>query len=131
MPKTKKLGKVELGAVVTTPGSTIQNKTGSWRALKPIRDENKCIKVIVAGDHKETAREQAYYRLLEKRNISWRMLPRFYGQVDTNRGRGAVFELIRDYNAAVSKTLKHYLSANNEIALNYRDLSRALIDLKQ
>ena len=48
-------------------------------------DETKCIKVIVAGDHKETLREQSYYRLLEKRHISWEMLARFYGNVETNR----------------------------------------------
>ena len=94
-------------------------------------DENKCIKVVVNGDHKETAREQAYYRLLEKRNISWKMLPRFYGRVDTNLGTGAVFELIRDHDAAVSKTLKHYFSAPNEEELNYPELSQALLLLKQ
>ncbi len=94
-------------------------------------DENKCIKVVVAGDHKETAREQSYYRLLEKRNISWKMLARFYGNIETNRGEGAVFELIRDHNEEVSKTLEHYFSANNETDLNYQDLSRALPLLKQ
>ena len=77
-------------------------------------DENKCIKVVVSGDHKETRREQSYYRLLEKRNISWRMLARFYGNVDTNLGEGAVFDLIRDYNGEISKTLGHYFSAINE-----------------
>ena len=94
-------------------------------------DENKCIKVVVAGDHKETVREQSYYRLLEKRHISWRMLARFYGNVETNRGEGAVFELIRDYNDEVSKTLEHYFSANNGTDLNYKDLSRTLPLLKQ
>ena len=95
------------------------------------QDETKCIKVIVAGDHKETVREQSYYRLLEKRHISWEMLARFHGNVETNRGEGAVFELIRDYNDEVSKTLDHYFSANNGIDLNYQDLSRALPLLKQ
>ena len=94
-------------------------------------DENKCIKVVVAGDHKETVREQSYYRLLEKRNISWRMLARFYGNIETNRGQGAVFELIRDHNGEVSKTLEHYFSANNEADLNDQDLSPALPLLKQ
>ena len=94
-------------------------------------DENKCIKIVVAGDHKETVREQSYYRLLEKRNISWKMLARFYGNIETNRGEGAVFELIRDHNEEVSKTLEHYFSANNETDLNYQDLSRALPLLKQ
>ncbi|MBD3309699.1 4Fe-4S dicluster domain-containing protein [Candidatus Woesearchaeota archaeon] len=40
----KKLEKVNIGAVVTEPGSTVKNKTGSWRALKPVKDEKKCIK---------------------------------------------------------------------------------------
>lgn len=94
-------------------------------------DGNKCIKVVVAGDHEETVREQSYYRLLEKRNISWQMLARFYGNVETNRGEGAVFELIRDYNKEVSKTLGQYFSANNETDLDYQDLSRTLPLLKQ
>ena len=94
-------------------------------------DENKCVKIVVDGDHKETAREQLYYRLLDKRDISWRMLARFYGNIATNRGEGAVFELIRNYNGGVSKTLEHYFSVNDETDLNYQDLSRALPLLKQ
>jgi hypothetical protein len=94
-------------------------------------DGNKCIKIVVAGDHKETAREQSYYRLLEKRKISWQMVARFHGNVETNRGEGAVFELIRDYNQAVSKTLEDYFSANEETGLDYQDLARALLLLKR
>ena len=94
-------------------------------------DENKCIKIVVAGDHRETAREQSYYRLLEKRNIAWEMLARFYGNVETNLGEGAVFELIRDYNGEVSKSLVHYFSADNETDRNYQYLYQALLLLKQ
>jgi len=94
-------------------------------------DENKCIKIVVSGNHKETRREQLYYRLLEKRNISWKMLARFYGAVETNLGEGAVFDLIRDYNGEISKTLGHYLSATNETDPNDQYLDRALPALKQ
>ena len=94
-------------------------------------DENKCVKVIVAGDHRETVREQSYYRLLANRGISWKMLARFYGNIETNRGPGAVFELIRDYNGEVSKTLKYYLSAGSETGLDYQKLSGTLVLLKQ
>ena len=94
-------------------------------------DENKCVKIVVGGDHKETVREQSYYRLLEKRTISWKMLARFHGNVETDRGPGAVFELIRDYNGAVSKTLEHYFSAKNDTDFDYQELSRALVRLKQ
>ena len=94
-------------------------------------DENKCIKVVVSGDHKETRREQSYYRLLEKRNISWKMLARFYGNVDTNLGEGAVFDLIRDFNGKISKTLEHYISAYSETDPISQYLRRALPQLKQ
>ena len=94
-------------------------------------DENKCIKVVVSGDHKETRREQSYYRLLEKRNISWRMLARFYGNVDTNLGERAVFDLIRDYNGEISRTLGHYVSAHNETDHSSQYLYCALPLLKQ
>ncbi|MCX8147619.1 MAG: 4Fe-4S binding protein [Candidatus Woesearchaeota archaeon] len=33
-----------LGAVITKPGSSIRNKTGSWREFRPVKDEKKCIK---------------------------------------------------------------------------------------
>ena len=94
-------------------------------------DEGKCVKVVVAGDHKETVREQSYYRLLERRQISWEMLARFYGNVETNRGTGAVFELIRNYNGEVAKTLEHYFSATLESDLDYHILSLRLPRLKQ
>jgi hypothetical protein len=94
-------------------------------------DVNKCIKVVVSGDHKETRREQSYYRLLEKRNISWKMLARFYGNVDTNLGEGAVFDLIRDFNGKISKTLEHYISAHSETDPISQYLRRALPQLKQ
>ncbi len=75
------------------------------------RERDKCIKIVVAGDLVETRREKAYYRLLAGRNNSWRNLARYYGETETTAGRGAVFELIRDDNGAVSKTLQHYLES--------------------
>lgn len=93
-------------------------------------EKNRCVKIVVTGNHKETLREQSYYRLLSKRNISWSMLVQFYGNVETNRGEGAVFELVRDYNGDVSKTLDFYLSAQDEPAFNYQNLSKLLPLLK-
>ena len=34
---------VNIGCVITTPGSSKNNKTGSWRTFKPILDKEKCI----------------------------------------------------------------------------------------
>jgi len=35
---------LEIGSIVTEPGSARQYKTGDWRSQKPIRDNSKCIK---------------------------------------------------------------------------------------
>jgi len=36
--------KLNPGAVITEPGSTIKNKTGDWRSLRPVVDSKKCIR---------------------------------------------------------------------------------------
>ena len=32
-----------IGATVKEPGSSVNNKTGSWRTFKPVLDKDKCI----------------------------------------------------------------------------------------
>ena len=34
--------KVNLGAIITEPGSSLEYRTGSWRTLRPILHEDKC-----------------------------------------------------------------------------------------
>jgi pyruvate ferredoxin oxidoreductase delta subunit len=39
--------KITIGAVVEEPGSSLANKTGSWRSgKKPVRNKEKCIKCM-------------------------------------------------------------------------------------
>jgi len=39
--------KVSEGAVIKEPGSVEKDKTGGWRALKPVRDAKKCTKCML------------------------------------------------------------------------------------
>ena len=94
------------------------------------KNENLCIKIVVSGDHKECQREQNYYRFLESRNISWEMLARFYGIVETNVGQGSVFDLIRNHDGSISKTLEYYLTTNEKTESHYFELSKAISLLK-
>jgi hypothetical protein len=89
-----------------------------------------CVKIIVAGNSNENRREAKYYGLLSRRGISWEMLTRFHGLVETNLGEGAVFELVRDYDGGVSKTLTHYLSSEELTAANNKPLASALAGLR-
>ena len=74
-------------------------------------DPARCIKVVVSGTIDENRREAGYYSRLARRGICWDMLTRFYGLVPTNLGEGAVFDLVRDYDNTVSRTLAHYLES--------------------
>lgn len=76
-------------------------------------DETKAIKVSYEqnfGRSKQTRIETAYYKkLLKRKKMDWKHLPRFYGEVETNQGKGFVVELIRDFDGSISKSLEYYL----------------------
>ncbi len=69
----------------------------------------RCIKINHSAVTKQSDNELEYLTILQKRNISWRHIPQFYGTVETNLGNGMVYDLIRDYDGEVSNTLAHYL----------------------
>ena len=91
-----------------------------------------CTKIATdAVGYREMMREQAYYEKLQRRNISWSVLPKFHGSAETNLGPATVFDLIRDFDGEVSKNLKYYLSSAERTGKNYTGLSRALSHLKE
>lgn len=78
-------------------------------------DRSKCIKVTVSGDYRQHKEELKYYRRLQQANISWQHLTRFYGMVSTNLGDGLVFDVVRDYDGNISRTLRDYLCRGDSL----------------
>lgn len=76
-------------------------------------DKNKAIKVSYEqelGRSKQSDTEIKYYKkLLKRKNLNWKHLPKFYGEIQTDKGKGFVVELIRDYDGEVSKSFKYYI----------------------
>ena len=106
--------------------------TGVYREcyIHPEKDDQ-CIKIVYReGGDAETDREQKYYRYLSKRGISWEMLARFHGNIETNLGPGAVFDLIRDYDDNISKTLDTYFKSTDETCVPYTNIFQSLFELK-
>ena len=97
-------------------------------------DENLCVKILHQDmDIRIHHREIKYYNHLIKKNISWDMLARFNGVVQTNLGQGMVFELIRDVDGSVSKTLDYYLrldqdTMNSKILVLIDELQRYILE---
>lgn len=45
--KKSKIEHLSTGGVITEPGSTAKNKTGGWRALKPVWNKEKCTQCMI------------------------------------------------------------------------------------
>lgn len=89
-------------------------------------DAAKCIKVNRPGVvHRQQNRiERYYFRHLERRGLTGRYLPTFYGEVATTRGHGLVFERIVDHDGQASAPLAQALDQG---AIS-RDEARRLAD---
>ena len=78
------------------------------------KNPNVCIKVQIKGiSRNQNKLERFYLAVLRLKNIDYKnVLPNFYGTVDTNLGAGMMYELIRDYDGNISRSLSHYLRYN-------------------
>ncbi len=90
-----------------------------------------CIKIAVGNSHKAIKRENDYYRELQKRDISWRLLPQYHGDVETNLGTGSVYDLVANVDGTPAKNLKYYLSSSKTTAEYWDGILSSLADLKK
>jgi len=90
----------------------------------PLVNEGKRNKGILKAVH----RENKFYLRLKKRNVSWEHLSQYKGDVDTNLGRGSVYQLIRNDNGEIATNLEHYLQSKNQL-INSDVLSNVLDEL--
>ena len=97
-------------------------------------DKNKCIKVVHNLNRKkcfgESNKEAKYFKYLNKKNIDWSMIPKYYGEVTTNKGKGLVFELIRDFDGEISKSLEYYFETEEKMKLIPKPMQK-LHELKE
>jgi PhoP regulatory network protein YrbL len=89
------------------------------------QDSNRCVKITTSGDYTQSQDEIKIYGRLLKRNISWHHLARYYGAVQTDKGLGLVFDLVRDYDGAISQGL-----SSCSASVGRSVIERALTDLK-
>lgn len=90
---------------------------------------DKCIKVDIDPKKRVSQKEVRFFKRFKRRGIDWSMLPEYYGRVDTDRGEGYVFRLVRDFDGKSSKTLGECLR-NQPDWLDYKRFGEALIGLK-
>ena len=87
------------------------------------QDPDKCIKIDQRKHGGPTEKEAIYYHKLARIRpaLSYTHIPRFHGFVETNLGRGGVFDLIRDeIDGRISRSLTDYLVAGEVTAADPR-----------
>ncbi len=47
MEKKKGWKEIPIGGVIENPPTSLKNKTGAWRAFRPVWDEKKCINCMI------------------------------------------------------------------------------------
>ncbi len=77
-------------------------------------EKNLCIKIPSKRGQRSSQREISYLNRLHARDKSFDMIADFKGEVETNFGKGNLYELVRDYDGNISKNLEYYLSLNDK-----------------
>ena len=94
-------------------------------------DRHRCVKLLRTPDDPDFAKEMRYRKALGDRADSMTLLTKYFGEVDTNRGTGYVFERVIDFDGKSSPTMLNVLAD----AFVYRDLipetENLLLDFKR
>ena len=86
-------------------------------------NERLCVKILM--DHASMQilkRDLEYNRKLMKKGFFSDALPRYYGEIKTNKGIGYVFDLIRDYDNKPSKSMIYYLFCDEIVKERFSEL---------
>jgi hypothetical protein len=93
-------------------------------------NEDLCIKISI-GNNKQSEREARYFNFLESRQTDLSKISIFQENVITNLGKGYTFDLIKDEDGNVAKTLRQCLELKiltlDEIKPKLRDLKDYLV----
>ena len=93
-------------------------------------DKALCVKILRTADDDDFAKEMRYRKALGSRADSMTLLTKYFGEVETSKGKGYLFERVLDYDGAISQTMlnvldntvadKNLLPATEELLLDFK-----------
>ena len=98
--------------------SLIIGKGANRTCYRHPSDKEKCIKIPNNSQCETQALEIQYYELLASNRIALKHISQYYGEIDTNVGKGYIYELIRDFDGEISKPISDYLDLNPTIYIS-------------
>lgn len=72
-------------------------------------DKNLCVKILHTPDDPDFAKEFRYRKALGSRADSMTLLTKYFGEVETSKGKGYLFERVIDFDGKISQTMLNVL----------------------
>ena len=86
-------------------------------------DKNLCVKILHTLDDPDFAKESRYRKALGDRADKMTLLTKFFGEVETSKGKGYLFERVLDYDGKVCQTMLNVLDdtiADKKLLLDFK-----------
>ena len=97
--------------------------------IHPI-DATKCIKIPHDPNDGDVKKELRYRRICNKKLENSKLVTKYFGFINTDKGLGHVFERVLDLNGQTSKDLKDFLPTKNPSASELETIKKLLMDFK-
>lgn len=101
--------------VLKLTADLLLGKGGHQAAYIHPADPSKCVKIAFDPNDGDVKKELRYRRICADKLSRSKLVTKFYGKVDTDKGVGLVFERVTDFDGSRSLDLKDYLSAATTI----------------
>ena len=94
-------------------------------------DKNLCVKILHTPDDDDFAKEMRYRKALGDRADSMTLLTKFFGEVETSKGKGWLFERVIDFDGKISQTMLNVLDDTVADKKLLPDTEKLLLDFKK
>ncbi|MBR6888111.1 MAG: hypothetical protein IKN16_06660 [Selenomonadaceae bacterium] len=94
-------------------------------------DKNLCIKILHTAPDEDLEREFRYRKSLGKRADSMTLITKYFGEVETSRGKGYLFERVVDYDGNTSRDMLDLFEATIKNKKNLPAVEKILLDFKR
>ena len=94
-------------------------------------DKTKCIKIPHTQDDGDVKKELRYRRICKDKLERSKLVTKYFGTVDTNLGRGLMFERVLDLNGSTSKDLKDFLPTDEPTIEQMKVICKLMLDFKE
>ena len=93
-------------------------------------DKNLCVKILHTPDDPDFYKESRYRKALGSRADSMTLITKYFGEIETNKGKGYLFERVLDFDGKISQTMlnvlddtvadKNLLPATEKLLLDFK-----------